>query len=302
MAGNFLLRGLRKTRDLLTTDLGDLVKGNRTFDEALITELEDRMIMADVGIDTTDVIITELKKRIKFGEEISEENLFSHLKLVLIDRLNIETATENEDIKPKMLLVIGVNGAGKTTTIGKLAKQFQQDGLNVMLAAGDTFRAAAVEQLQIWGERNGVTVMAQGQDTDPGAVVFDALQSAKSKDIDILIADTAGRLHTQGGLMDELSKIVRVAQKIDPTAPHETLLVLDSSIGQNALEQARQFNQTTPITGIVLTKLDGTAKGGIAFAITEQLNIPIKYIGVGEGIDDLRKFNAEEFVEALIDS
>jgi len=162
--------------------------------------------------------------------------------------------------------------------------------------------AAAVEQLQIWGERNGVTVMAQGQDTDPGAVVFDALQSAKSKDIDILIADTAGRLHTQGGLMDELSKIVRVAQKIDPTAPHETLLVLDSSIGQNALEQARQFNQTTPITGIVLTKLDGTAKGGIAFAITEQLNIPIKYIGVGEGIDDLRKFNAEEFVEALIDS
>lgn len=300
MASNFLIRGLRKTRDLLTSDIGDLVQGNRTFDEDLITELEDRLLMADVGIDTTDTIIQALKKRVKLGDSISLDNLLQHLHIVLADSLRVTSNDEEITAKPKMLLIIGVNGAGKTTTIGKLAKQFQQQGKNIMLAAGDTFRAAAVEQLQIWGERNNVTVMAQGQDADPGAVVFDALQSAQSKDIDILIADTAGRLHTQSGLMDELGKIVRVAQKIDPSAPHETFLVLDASIGQNALEQAKQFNQAVPISGIVLTKLDGTAKGGIAFAITEQLGIPIKYIGVGEGIDDLRPFNADEFVDALL--
>jgi fused signal recognition particle receptor len=206
----------------------------------------------------------------------------------------------NDENKPTVILMVGINGAGKTTTIGKLAKKFQNDGKSVMLAAGDTFRAAAVEQLQVWGERNNIPVVAQGTGADSASVIYDAMESAKARGIDVLLADTAGRLHTQENLMEELKKVKRVMQKIDPDAPHEVMLVIDASIGQNALVQAKEFNNTIGLTGITVTKLDGTAKGGILFAIAEQASIPVRYVGVGEGIDDLQEFNADEFVAALL--
>ncbi len=294
---------LSKTRSSLTDGMADLLLGKKTIDDELLEELETRLLSADVGIEATTRIISDLTRRVSRKELNDPEALFNALCddmqeiLTPVDQpLSIDTSKS-----PYVILVVGINGAGKTTTIGKLAKRFQNEGKSVMLAAGDTFRAAAVEQLQTWGERNDVAVVAQGTGADSASVIFDAIESARSRDIDIVIADTAGRLHTQSNLMDELIKIKRVMGKLDDSAPHETLLVMDAGFGQNGLIQAQQFNDAMGLSGLVLTKLDGTAKGGILFAIAEKLATPIRYIGVGEGIDDLREFNAKEFVEALLD-
>ncbi|VAW53878.1 Signal recognition particle receptor FtsY [hydrothermal vent metagenome] len=300
---NHLKSRLNKTRSGLTDGMADLLLGKKTIDEDLLEELEARLLTADVGVEATSRIITDLTQRISRKELQDPVTLFN---AVCDDMVEILQPVEqplviNEDKTPFVILVIGINGAGKTTTIGKLAKRFQNQGKTVMLAAGDTFRAAAVEQLQTWGERNNIHVASQGTGADSASVIFDAIESAASKNIDVVIADTAGRLHTQSHLMDELIKIKRVMQKLDNTAPHETLLVLDAGFGQNGLIQAQQFNDAMGLTGLVLTKLDGTAKGGILFAIAEKLGIPIRFIGVGESIDDLREFHATEFVDALLD-
>jgi fused signal recognition particle receptor len=261
-------------------------------------------VSADLGMETTQSVLDNLTESLA-RNQLSEDNaIYEALKLHLQNILNKNTRDltwETEDHSPFVILMVGVNGAGKTTTIGKLAKQLQQQGKKVMLAAGDTFRAAAVEQLHVWGERNGIPVIAQHSGADSASVIFDALQAAKARKIDILIADTAGRLHTQENLMDELKKVKRVLQKLCVQAPHETMLILDASIGQNALVQARQFHEAMGLTGITMTKLDGTAKGGILFAIANELEIPFRYIGIGEGIEDLRPFNATQFVDALFD-
>lgn len=297
-----LWTGLRKTRAILTADIGDLLAGRKKIDEEVLEELETRLLMADMGIETTNAVLEALRKRIGYGDIQTVASLLTALKGTLKEQLRLENADEpdTDDNPPHTILVVGVNGSGKTTTIGKLARLYQNAGHTVMLAAGDTFRAAAVEQLQTWGERNHVPVIAQKTGSDPAAVIFDALQSAQSRAVDILLADTAGRLHTQSGLMDELKKIKRVLTKLDPSAPRETLLVLDAGIGQNALQQARQFHEAIGITGLVLTKLDGTAKGGIIFAIYHKLGLPVRYIGVGEGIDDLKVFDPDSFVDALL--
>ncbi|MDI9818685.1 MULTISPECIES: signal recognition particle-docking protein FtsY [unclassified Legionella] len=295
-------RGLTKTRQQFGDSIGRLLLGRKEIDAQLLEELETILLSADLGIDTSQAILKQL------GEDLARDQLadgnavFQALKKRLEEilagcekPLNPHTSTHT----PFVILTVGVNGAGKTTSIGKLAKLFQQQGKKVMLAAGDTFRAAAVEQLQVWGERNQIPVVAQHTGADSASVVYDALQAAKARGIDILIADTAGRLHTQGSLMEELKKVKRVLQKIDPEAPHEVMLVLDASIGQNALNQARQFHQAVGLTGITMTKLDGTAKGGILFAIANELKIPFRYLGIGEGIDDLRPFEASQFVRAI---
>lgn len=294
---------LSKTRHNLTDGMADLVLGKKTIDDALLEELEERLLIADVGIEATTRIISNLSKRVSRKELKEPEALFEAL---FEDMTAILGACEHPLVidtqkNPYVILVVGINGAGKTTTIGKLAKRFQEQGHSVMLAAGDTFRAAAVEQLQTWGERNNIPVVAQGTGADAASVIFDAVASAQAKNIDILIADTAGRLHTQSNLMDELKKIKRVMSKLDDSAPHETLLVLDAGFGQNGLVQAQQFHEAMGLTGLALTKLDGTAKGGIVFAIAEKLGTPIRYIGVGEGIEDLREFKASDFVAALLD-
>ena len=257
--------------------------------------------MADVGVDATAEIINNLTSRVQRSQLNDAETLRTALKTELLDILNpCEQVLQIPDqSSPFVILVVGVNGAGKTTTIGKMAKRLQAQGYSVMLAAGDTFRAAAVEQLQTWGERNDIHVVAQHTGADSASVLFDGVQSAKAKGIDVLIADTAGRLHTKSNLMDELKKIKRIIAKVDEKAPQEVLLVLDAGTGQNALSQAKQFNETVPLTGITLTKLDGTAKGGVIFALAKQFGLPIRYIGVGEGIDDLQDFHAEQFVDAL---
>jgi len=294
---------LGKTRAGLTDGMADLLLGKKTIDEDLLEELEMRLLTADVGVEATTRIIADLTKRISRKELQDPVALFNALCddmveiLQPVDQPLIIDGTNT----PFVILVVGINGAGKTTTIGKLAKRFQNQGKSVMLAAGDTFRAAAVEQLQTWGERNNINVVAQGTGADSASVIYDAIESAKSKNIDVIIADTAGRLHTQTNLMDELIKIKRVMGKLDNSAPHETLLVMDAGFGQNGLTQAQQFNDAMGLSGLVLTKLDGTAKGGILFAIAEKLGIPIRFIGVGEGIDDLREFHAGEFVDALLD-
>ena len=300
---NHLKDSLGKTRAGLTDGMADLLLGKKTIDDDLLEELETRLLSADVGVESTTRIINDLTKRVSRNELKDPVALFNALCenmgeiLKPVDQpLVIEDRSE-----PFVILVIGINGAGKTTTIGKLAKRFQKQGKSVMLAAGDTFRAAAVEQLQTWGERNNISVVAQGTGADSASVIYDAIESAKSKNIDVVIADTAGRLHTQDNLMDELIKIKRVMGKLDGSAPHETLLVMDAGFGQNGLVQAQQFNQAMGLTGLVLTKLDGTAKGGILFAIAEKLGTPIRFIGVGESIDDLREFHAQEFVDALLD-
>jgi len=278
---------LGKTRASLTDGMADLLLGRKTIDDDLLEELD----------------IADLTKRISRKELQDPEALFNALcddMVEILQPVDQPLVIENTS-SPFVILVIGINGAGKTTTIGKLAKRFQNQGKSVMLAAGDTFRAAAVEQLQTWGERNNIQVVAQGTGADSASVIYDAIESAKSKNIDVVIADTAGRLHTQNNLMDELIKIKRVMGKLDNSAPHETLLVMDAGFGQNGLTQAQQFNQAMGLTGLVLTKLDGTAKGGILFAIAESLGTPIRFIGVGEGIDDLREFHATEFVDALLD-
>jgi fused signal recognition particle receptor len=289
---------LQRTRSGL---FGGLFSRNNTvIDNATLEELEDRLIMADIGTKTTDQVIQLLKAESK---KISEINPLEQLKQVLLPALEpVEQALTIPETgkKPFLILVIGVNGVGKTTTIGKLAKRFQNEGKKVMLAAGDTFRAAAIEQLQVWGERNNINVIAQSHGSDSGAVIFDALKSARANNIDVLIADTAGRLHNKDNLMEEMKKIHRIGDKFDPELQREVLLVLDAGTGQNALVQAKQFNESVGVDGIVLTKLDGTAKGGIVFSLADELNIPIRFIGVGEQVDDLRPFNASEFIDALL--
>lgn len=292
---------LTRTRHALTDSLSSLLLGKKQIDADLLEEIESLLLTADVGVEATTRIIDDLTDRVKRKELADPQLLTSELKRALLQILqdcqpSPPAVPQN---KPLVVLMLGINGAGKTTTIGKLAKRLQQEGQSVMLAAGDTFRAAAVEQLQTWGERNQIPVIAQQTGADAASVIYDALQAANARHVNVLIADTAGRLHTKTNLMEELRKIARVMKKIDPDAPHEVLLVVDATTGQNALAQAVQFHQTVPLTGIVLTKLDGTAKGGIVFAITERLQVPIRFIGVGESIDDLRPFDANEFVEAL---
>jgi fused signal recognition particle receptor len=292
---------LSRTRHNLTDGLANLILGRKQIDEELLEELETLLLTADVGVEATTRIIRNLTDRVERKELSDPDALTQALKQQLLEILQQSDAPlpERSSDKPLVMLMVGINGAGKTTTIGKLARKFQLDGESVMLAAGDTFRAAAVEQLQTWGERNQVPVIAQHSGADAASVCFDALQAATSRGINVLIADTAGRLHTKTNLMDELSKIARVMKKIDPQAPHEVLLVVDAGTGQNAVNQALQFNQATGLSGIVITKLDGTAKGGVVFAIADKVKVPIRFIGVGEAIEDLREFNPEEFVDAL---
>ncbi len=297
-----LRQRLSKTRASLSSGLSDLLLGKKQIDNDLLEKLEDQLLMADVGMPATQKITTRLTESLQRRELGDNDSLIGALKNIMSEILEPCAIPLQIDStkKPFVILMVGVNGAGKTTTVGKLAQQFKSQGLKVMLAAGDTFRAAAVEQLQTWGERLDVPVIKQGQGADSASVIFDALQSAQARDIDVLIADTAGRLHTQMSLMDELEKIKRVMGKLDPEAPHETMLVLDAVTGQNALAQASHFRDTVGVSGLVLTKLDGTAKGGMIFGVAEQLQTPIRYIGVGESVDDLRTFNHEEFVDALL--
>ena len=291
---------LAKTRSSLLGGLGDLFRG-RKIDEELLEELETRLLLADVGVDATRTIIDSLTQQAERKELADGQALIGALQRRMAELLEpCEQTLSIGEQRPFVILMVGVNGVGKTTTIGKLAKRLQGEGHSVLLAAGDTFRAAAVEQLQAWGERNKVPVIAQHSGADSASVLFDAIEAAKARKIDVVIADTAGRLHTQVNLMEELKKIKRVIGKLDATAPHEILLVVDAGTGQNALNQAREFNDAVGLSGIVLTKLDGTAKGGIIFAIAEKLRVPIRFIGIGEGVDDLRDFKATEFVDALL--
>jgi len=298
-----LRTGLSRTRSRFTDGLANLVVGRKEIDAELLEELETLLLTADVGVDATTRIVKELTDRVKRKELSDPEVLTKILKERLLEILEPcdQPVRQPAPGTPQVILMVGINGAGKTTTIGKLARRLQDEGQTVLLAAGDTFRAAAVEQLQTWGERNRIQVIAQHSGADSASVIFDALQAATSRGADVLIADTAGRLHTKTNLMDELAKIARVLKKIDPEAPHEVMLVVDATTGQNALNQAVQFNQAIGLTGITLTKLDGTAKGGIVFAIAEKLKLPIRFIGVGEAIEDLRHFDAREFVDALFE-
>lgn len=295
-----LIQGLIKTKQNIGSGFLNFFRGKK-IDDDLFEELEEQLLIADLGMPTTTKIINNLTQHATKQQLKDAELLYQQLKLELADVLKPVAQPLEIDTtkKPYVILMVGVNGVGKTTTIGKLAKKFQDEGKSVMLAAGDTFRAAAVEQLQVWGERNNIPVIAQSSGSDSASVIFDAMQSASARNIDVLIADTAGRLQNKNHLMDELKKIVRVMKKYDETAPHEIMLTLDAGTGQNAISQAKLFNEAVGLTGITLTKLDGTAKGGVIFAIADQFNIPIRFIGVGEKIDDLRPFNSEEFIEAL---
>ncbi|WP_457668076.1 signal recognition particle-docking protein FtsY [Thiolapillus sp.] len=298
-----LKSGLARTRANFTDGLANLVLGRKQIDDELLEDLETLLLTADVGVDATRRIIDELTERVRRKDLSDPDTLVDALK-TLLENILLENDTPVKQASPghpQVILMVGINGAGKTTTIGKLAKQLQDEGQSVMLAAGDTFRAAAVEQLQTWGERNGIPVIAQHSGADSASVIFDALEAATARGIDVLIADTAGRLHTKTNLMEELAKIARVMKKIDPEAPHEVMLVVDATTGQNAVNQAEQFSKAIKITGITLTKLDGTARGGIIFAIAEKMGIPIRFIGVGESIEDLRVFDARAFVDALFE-
>ena len=295
--------GLGKTRKGLGKGLADLLVGAKEIDDEIFEEIETQLLVADVGVEATDVIIEALTGQVSREELVDADALYESLQnelrklLVPVDQpLNIDGSK-----KPYVILMVGVNGVGKTTTIGKLACRFKAEGKSVMLAAGDTFRAAAVEQLQVWGERNDIPVVAQHTGADSASVVYDAVQAAQSRGADVLIADTAGRLHTRGNLMEELTKVTRVMKKLIPDAPHEVLLVLDAGTGQNAIQQAEQFRDAAGVTGLALTKLDGTAKGGILFALAKRTGLPIRFIGVGERLEDLRPFHAEEFVQALFE-
>jgi len=298
-----LKSGLKRTRGNLTDGLANIFLGQKTIDDDLLEELETSLLMADVGVDATKDIIKSLTDKVTRKELADTQALAVALREEMAALLNtVEQPLEiPKKESPFVILMVGVNGVGKTTTIGKLASKLQAEGRSVMLAAGDTFRAAAVEQLQVWGERNNVPVVAQHTGADSASVIYDALESAKARNIDVLIADTAGRLHTRGNLMEELVKVKRVMAKLDSDAPHEVMLVLDAGTGQNAINQAEQFNQSVSLTGLTLTKLDGTAKGGVIFSIAKNLNIPVRFIGVGEGIDDLRPFNSQQFIEALFE-
>ena len=295
--------GLGKTRKGLGKGLADLLVGAKEIDDEIFEEIETQLLVADVGVEATDVIIEALTGQVSREELVDADALYESLQnelrklLVPVD----QPLTIDGSKKPYVILMVGVNGVGKTTTIGKLACRFKAEGKSVMLAAGDTFRAAAVEQLQVWGERNDIPVVAQHTGADSASVVYDAVQAAQSRGADVLIADTAGRLHTRGNLMEELTKVTRVMKKLIPDAPHEVLLVLDAGTGQNAIQQAEQFRDAAGVTGLALTKLDGTAKGGILFALAKRTGLPIRFIGVGERLEDLRPFHAEAFVQALFE-
>ncbi len=294
-----LKRSLVKTRTNLGSGFISLFRGKK-IDDDLFDELEEQLLIADVGVETTRRIITSLTQQASRKQLRDAEALYGLLKAEMAGILDkVDAPLDVSGKTPFVILMVGVNGVGKTTTIGKLARQYQAEGKSVMLAAGDTFRAAAVEQLQVWGERNHIPVVAQHTGADSASVIFDAIQAAKSRNVDVLIADTAGRLQNKSHLMEELKKITRVMKKLDEDAPHEVMLTLDASTGQNAVSQAKLFNEAVGLTGIALTKLDGTAKGGVIFSIADQFGIPIRYIGVGEGIEDLRPFKAEDFIEAL---
>ncbi len=296
--------GLGKTRANLTDGIADLFLGKKQIDDELLEDLETQLLLADVGIEATSEIIERLEARVSRKELNNPEALYRGLQeelTAMLAPVAKPLVLEKQGSGPFVILVVGVNGVGKTTTIGKLTQRFQREGKSVMLAAGDTFRAAAVEQLKVWGERNRVPVIAQHTGADSASVIYDAVAAAKARGVDVLIADTAGRLHNKSHLMEELKKVHRVMQKLDDTAPHEVMLVLDAGTGQNAISQASTFNDAVPVSGITLTKLDGTAKGGIIFALAKQLETPIRFIGVGEGIDDLRPFEASDFVHALFD-
>ncbi len=295
--------GLSRTRSGLGGGLSAVIGGQKKVDGDLLEELETQLLMADVGVDATQTLINGLTEKLKRKELKDSTALLTHLKAdmeAILEQSQQVLDPVSQD-GPFVILMVGVNGVGKTTTIGKLAKKYQAEGKSVMLAAGDTFRAAAVEQLQVWGERNNVPVVAQHTGADSASVIYDAIESAKAKGIDIVIADTAGRLQNKANLMNELAKVVRVMKKLDENAPHEVMLVLDAGTGQNAISQAKLFSEAVGVSGITLTKLDGTAKGGIIFAIAKQFGLPIRYIGVGEQADDLRPFIAKEFVDALFD-
>jgi fused signal recognition particle receptor len=296
-------QGLSRTSSQFAEGLGNLFLGRKTLDDDLFEELETQLLIADVGMEATNTIIESLTAKVARKQLADGDALYQALREELTNLLRPveQPLVIDQQKKPFVILVVGVNGVGKTTTIGKLAKRFQNEGKKVLLAAGDTFRAAAVEQLQVWGERNQVQVIAQHTGADSASVIFDAVQAAQARGIDVIIADTAGRLHNKNHLMDELSKVKRVMSKLDVTAPHEVLLVLDAGTGQNALSQAEQFRDAAGVTGLVLTKLDGTAKGGIIFALSKKFNLPVRFIGVGEGIDDLQPFVADDFVKALFD-
>lgn len=295
------ISGLLRTKQQFTSRLANLLRGKKVIDPELLSELETILITADLGLETTQQIMQHLANQVSrkhlSDPQVLEQTLKEYLNSILAPCVKPLVIPPSD--KPYVILMIGVNGAGKTTTIGKLAKHLQNTGKKVMLAAGDTFRAAAIEQLLAWGERNNVAVISQHSGADSASVAFDALQAATAREYDVLLVDTAGRLHTQTHLMEELKKIKRVLQKQDPTAPHEVMLVLDASIGQNALQQALMFHAAMQITGLIITKLDGTAKGGIIFAIANKLQLPIRFIGVGERITDLEPFKAEDFVETL---
>jgi fused signal recognition particle receptor len=297
-----LKQGLEKTRNSLNEGFTDFVLGEKEINEDLLDEIETQLLVSDMGVEATMEIIQNLTDMITHLQLNDADALYEALQEnmnALLEPVNIPFSVDTSKT-PYVILMVGINGAGKTTTIGKLAKKFQHEGYSVMLAAGDTFRAAAVEQLQVWGERNKIPVIAQQTGADSASVIYDAIEAGKARGTDIVIADTAGRLHTQTNLMDELEKVKRVAAKVDATAPHEIMLVVDAGTGQNALSQAEHFNRTVGLTGITITKLDGTAKGGIIFAIAKKLGIPIRFIGVGESIDDLQPFDANKFVDALL--
>ncbi|HTG01575.1 MAG TPA: signal recognition particle-docking protein FtsY [Nitrospirota bacterium] len=293
-----LKEGLVKTRKNLSEHIGTLVLGEKV-DATFLEELEEALIASDVGAATAAVVLKDLQERFKRNELSTSDQVKQRLKQILVEILSAQSSAFSLAASPSVVLVVGVNGTGKTTTIGKLASRLQAEGKKIMLAAGDTFRAAASEQLSIWGERAGIPVIKHREGADPGAVVFDALAAAKARSIDVLIVDTAGRLHTKSNLMEELKKVKRIVSRESPGAPHETLLVLDGNTGQNALIQAKMFHEAIGVTGIVVTKLDGTPKGGIVFAISKELSLPVKFIGIGEAIEDLRTFDPSEFVDAL---
>jgi len=300
-----LRTALERTRESLASGLTGLFARGRRIDAALIDEVEETLLVADVGVDLTDIMVADLKEQLKRNRLADGPAVLEALREHMVHALDpmarrCEIAPPAALERPFVVLVVGVNGVGKTTTIGKLAHRYRGDGYSVMLAAGDTFRAAAIDQIKVWGERNGAPVIAQQPGADSAAVVFDALQAATARSTNILIADTAGRLHTKTGLMDELEKVRRVLGRIDPGAPHETLLVLDATTGQNGLAQARRFTEAVHVTGRAVTKLDGTARAGVLFAIARELAIPSRYIGVGEAIDDLGEFVAADFVDALL--
>jgi fused signal recognition particle receptor len=295
-----LRKGLNRTRDLLFTDIGDLIGGGAQLDEDTLEDLETRLLQADVGIEATDAIIEQLRNQARQQGDRTPVELLRQAMLDILEPVTQPLSIEHSPGNPFIILAVGVNGVGKTTTLGKLAAYYKRNGYKALLAAGDTFRAAAIEQLQAWGERAGLPVIAQPHGSDAASVIYDAIASARARGCDIVLADTAGRLHTKDHLMTELKKVRRVVDKFDPPLHCEVLLVLDAGTGQNALAQAREFHHAVGLTGIALTKLDGTAKGGIIFALAQTLGLPIRFIGVGEQMDDLQPFNAEQFINALL--